>query len=122
MFVGLLIAILLSGCSGTKSLSDKNSVWVGSWSTAPQLVEPHNMPPAPGLTDNTIRQIVRVSIGGDMVRLRFSNAFSKSPVEMKSVAIAQVSEGSSIEISFQKLLKYKQTRKCNDEPRRRSIF
>ena len=64
------------------------------------------MPPAPGLTDNTIRQIVRVSIGGDMVRLRFSNAFSKSPVEMKSVAIAQVSEGSSIDISSQKVLKF----------------
>ena len=106
MFVGLLIAILLSGCSGTKSLSDKNSVWVGSWSTAPQLVEPHNMPPAPGLTDNTIRQIVRVSVGGEEVRLRFSNVFSKSPVEMKLAAIAQVSEGGSIDVSSQKLLKF----------------
>ena len=106
MFVGLLIAILLSGCSGTKSLSDKNSVWVGSWSTAPQLVEPHNMPPAPGFTDNTIRQIVRVSVGGEEVRLRFSNAFSKSPVEMKLAAIAQVSEGGSIDVSSQKLLKF----------------
>ena len=106
LFAGMLIGILLMGCSGTKSLSDKNSVWVGSWSTAPQLVEPHNMPPEPGLTENTIRQIVRVSIGGDMVRLRFSNAFSKSPVEMKSVAIAQVSEGSSIDISSQKVLKF----------------
>ncbi len=116
LFAGMLIGILLMGCSGTKSLSDKNSVWVGSWSTAPQLVESHNMPPAPGLTDNTIRQIVRVSIGGDMVRLRFSNAFSKSPVEMKSVAIAQVSEGSSIEISFQKLLKFKKNESVTMNP------
>ena len=98
LFAGLLVTFWLMGCSGTKSLSDKNSAWVGTWSTAPQLVEPHNMPPEPGLTENTIRQIVRVSIGGDMVRLRFSNAFSKSPVEMKSVAIAQVAEGSSIDI------------------------
>ena len=110
LFAGLLVTFWLMGCSGTKSLSDKNSAWVGTWSTAPQLVEPHNMPPEPGLAENTIRQIVRVSIGGDMVRLRFSNAFSKSPVEMKSVAIAQVSEGSSIEISFQKLLKFKKTK------------
>ena len=106
LFAGLLVTFWLMGCSGTKSLSDKNSAWVGTWSTAPQLVEPHNMPPAPGLTDNTIRQIVRVSVGGEEVRLRFSNAFSKSPVEMKLAAIAQVSEGGSIDVSSQKLLKF----------------
>ena len=106
LFAGMLIGILLMGCSGTKSLSDKNSVWVGSWSTAPQLVEPHNMPPEPGLTENTLRQIVRVSIGGGVVRLRFSNAFSKSPVELKSVAIAQSLEGGSVDVSTQKALKF----------------
>ena len=116
LLAGIFIGMLLLGCSGSKSLLDKNSGWVGTWTTAPQLVEPHNMPPAPGLTDNTIRQIVRVSIGGDMVRLRFSNAFSKSPVEMKSVAIAQVSEGSSIEISFQKLLKFKKNESVTMNP------
>ena len=106
LLAGIFIGMLLLGCSGSKSLLDKNSGWVGTWTTAPQLVEPHNMPPAPGLTDNTIRQIVRVSVGGEEVRLRFSNAFSKSPVEMKLAAIAQVSEGGSIDVSSQKLLKF----------------
>lgn len=64
------------------------------------------MPPAPGLTDNTIRQIVRVSIGGDVLRFRFSNAFSKSSVELKSVAVAQSVDGSQINISTQKELKF----------------
>ena len=32
--------------------------WVGTWSTAPQLVEPNNNPPEPGLTNNTLRQVV----------------------------------------------------------------
>src|SRR6478609_6790075 len=59
--------------------------WVGTWGTARQLVEPNNMPPAPGLTNNTLRQIVRVSIGGKSLRLRFSNEFSKSPVTIKSI-------------------------------------
>ena len=106
LLAGIFIGMLLLGCSGSKSLLDKNSGWVGTWTTAPQLVEPHNMPPAPGLTDYTIRQIVRVSVGGEEVRLRFSNAFSKSPVEMKLAAIAQVSEGGSIDVSSQKLLKF----------------
>jgi lysophospholipase L1-like esterase len=85
----LLSIIILSGFVNTKSADG----WVGSWSTAQQLVEPGNMPPAPGLSNNTLRQVVRVSIGGKKLRLRFSNEFSKSPVTMKNVHIA-VSEGS----------------------------
>ena len=106
LFSGLLIAFLLLSCSGSKTVSTGNKGWVGTWSTAPQLVEPHNMPPEPGLTENTLRQIVRVSIGGGVVRLRFSNAFSKSPVELKSVAIAQSLEGGSVDVSTQKALKF----------------
>ncbi|MHB9055101.1 MAG: SGNH/GDSL hydrolase family protein [Paludibacteraceae bacterium] len=106
LFTGLLIGLLLLGCSGTKSLSVKNSAWVGTWSTAPQLVEPHNMPPEPGLTNNTIRQIIRVSVGGEEIRLRFSNVFSKSPVEMKMVTIAEATEGSAINMATQKQLQF----------------
>ncbi|NMC41082.1 MAG: SGNH/GDSL hydrolase family protein, partial [Bacteroidales bacterium] len=62
--------------------------WVGTWATAPQLVEPNNMPPEPGLTNNTLRQIVRVSVGGNLVRVRFSNEFSTSPVTIKGATIA----------------------------------
>jgi len=62
--------------------------WVGTWSTAPQLVEPGNMPPSPGLTNNSLRQVVRVSIGGDTLRVRFTNEFSTSAVSIKSVQIA----------------------------------
>lgn len=72
--------------------SAKGKHWVGTWSTAPQLVEPKNMPPAPGLANNTLRQVVCVSVGGKKLRLRFSNEFSKSAVTMKMVQIA-VSKG-----------------------------
>ena len=106
LFSGLLLVLFLSACTGSKTISTGNKGWVGTWSTAPQLVEPHNMPPEPGLTENTLRQTVRVSIGGGVVRLRFSNAFSKSPVELKSVAIAQSLEGSSVDVSTQKTLKF----------------
>lgn len=89
--------------SKPKATSDN---WVGTWSTAPQLVEPHNMPPAPGLTNNTLRQIVRVSIGGNTLRLRFSNAFSNSPVTMKNVQIAVSKQGSVIDASTVKEVQF----------------
>ena len=75
------------------------SQWVGTWSTAPQLVEPGNMPPAPGLTNNTLRQVVRVSIGGDTLRVRFSNEFSTGSVVMTSVYIAASAGGGAIDPS-----------------------
>lgn len=77
----------------------KGKSWVGTWSTAPQLVEPKNMPPEPGLSNNTLRQVVCVSIGGKRLRLKFSNEFSKSPVTMKMVQIAVSKGGSAIDQS-----------------------
>ncbi len=80
--------LLSAGSLWSQSNADSTKKWVGTWSTAPQLVETGNMPPAPGLTNNSLRQVVRVSIGGDTLRVRFSNEFSTSPVTMKSVQIA----------------------------------
>jgi lysophospholipase L1-like esterase len=80
--------------------------WVGTWGTARQLVEPNNMPPAPGLTNNTIRQVVAVSIGGKKIRLKLSNEFSKTPTTIKSVQIAVSKGGSAIDETTTKTLKF----------------
>jgi len=95
---GLLLCFLIFGAftnTSPKKTSVPNKGWVATWSTAPQLVEPNNMPPAPGLNNNTLRQVVCVSIAGKSLRVKFSNDFSKSPVTMKSVQIA-VSKGESV--------------------------
>lgn len=68
--------------------------WVNTWSAMPQLTEPGNMPPAPFtgdravLVDTTLRQTVRVTTGGDRVRLRFSNAFGGSALPLTAVTVA----------------------------------
>ena len=73
--------------------------WVGTWGTAPQLVESHNNPPSPGLGNNSLRQIVQVSIGGEKVRLKLTNEFSKGTTEIKAVELAYAkTAGSSSEI------------------------
>lgn len=87
-------------------VGDTTKKWVGTWSTAPQLVEPGNMPPPPGLTNNSLRQVVRVSIRGDTLRLKFSNEFSTSAVTMNSVQIAVSTGGNTINLSTNKELKF----------------
>lgn len=84
LILGLLTALLFLPLN-SNAQSEK---WVGTWTTSPQLVETHNNPPAPGLSNNTIRQVLKVSIGGDTLRMRFSNEFSEEAVTMREVRIA----------------------------------
>jgi lysophospholipase L1-like esterase len=70
--------------------------WVGTWAASPQLTEPSNMPPQPGLADCTLRQVVHVSIGGKRLRIRFSNAFGAKPLNIVSAQVAASAGGSAI--------------------------
>lgn len=115
--VGIFLAIFfLQDSLGAKSGS-VSKIWTGTWATAPQLVEPNNMPPAPGLSGNTFRQIVRVSIGGEVVRLRFANLFSKDSTVIKSVTIAEAKDGSNVDPKTLKELKFNKRRGVAMKPR-----
>lgn len=97
----LATCILLS----TYATMAQSKRWVGTWATSEQLVETGNMPPL-SLTDNTIRQIVRVSIGGDTIRLKLSNEFSTSAVTIKEVQISVSKGGGVIDAATSKTLKF----------------
>jgi lysophospholipase L1-like esterase len=94
----------LAGCGAPVETSEAateqsatTGQWVDSWATANQLVEPSNLPPAPGLNGNTLRQIVRTSVGGTWIRLQLSNRFGNSAVVMDSVHLARSTSGSTID-------------------------
>ena len=83
--------------------------WVGTWATAPMLAGNNNNPPSPGLAGNSLRQIVQVSIGGNLIRLKLTNHYGNSPVEIKGVELAaaksagsnpNIDEGTSVKLSF----------------------
>jgi len=72
--------------------------WVGSWSTAAcaqDEAEPRH--DQAELKAETVRQIVHLSIGGLAVRVRFSNTFGSAPLVLRSVHVAKVVKGSSID-------------------------
>ncbi|WP_437959865.1 SGNH/GDSL hydrolase family protein [Sorangium sp. So ce119] len=80
--------------------------WVGTWTTGPQLTETQNNPPAPGLANNTLRQVVYTSIGGSNVRLLLSNEFGDGPVTMQSVHIADSTTDDGIDASTDQALTF----------------
>jgi lysophospholipase L1-like esterase len=99
-----LILIILQSCNGAKipkvtatSLdTGQNSKWVGTWGTAPQLTEFNNMP-TNSLANKILRQVVRVSIGGNQIRLKFSNQYGTTALTMNSVHLAVSTGGSAID-------------------------
>ncbi len=89
----------LLACLLTTGIALADGHWVGTWGTAPQLVESNNNPPSPGLANNSLRQIVQVSIGGERVRLKLTNEFSTGSTVIKGVELAYAkTSGSSSDI------------------------
>jgi lysophospholipase L1-like esterase len=74
-----------------------SSGWVGTWAASQQLVEPRNLPPAPGLAGSTLRQVIHVSVGGRSIRVRLSNTFGASPLTIAAARIARSAGGSAID-------------------------
>jgi lysophospholipase L1-like esterase len=66
--------------------------WIGTWSASPQpdwgadFFAPVGIPRS--LRDQTIRQIARVSIGGERVRVEFSNEYGSEPMTIGAARIA----------------------------------
>ena len=85
----LLAFTLLFGAASSCFAAEPNSHWVGTWGSAQWLAEGDKVLP-PDLKHNvTLRQIVRVSIGGDTFRLHVSNALGKEPLHIQAVHVAR---------------------------------
>ena len=80
--------------------------WVGTWATAPQTVVRSFMPYNNCMTNRSIRQVVKVSIGGDVIRLKLSNIYSMQPVEIRSIYIAHAKDSFSIDAKSAQYFKF----------------
>ena len=102
-FFSICASILLISCNqGVTQSKPEPKHWLATWGTAVQLTEPHNMPPAPGLSGNTIRQRVKVSLGGDSLRLKLSNEFGDTALKITAISIAPALDSCTIDASAAK--------------------
>lgn len=101
-----LVLLIITFLLATGHLYSQSDIWVGCWSAANYAAGSNNTPPSPFLANNTLRQIVRVSIGGDSLRVKFTNKTCSTPVTMNSVNIAVSTGGSSVDASTITPLKF----------------
>ncbi len=100
-----LLALAFTAASDPRARGDEGH-WVGTWAASPQLTEPNNMPPKPGLADTTLRQVVHVSLGGKRLRIRFSNAFGTKPLRILAAHVASSAGGAVIKPESDKRLAF----------------
>ena len=99
----LLVFLMMFCTLSTYSLAQN---WVGTWATAPQTVVKSFMPYNNCMTNRSVRQVVKVSIGGDVIRLKLSNIYSMKPVEIRSIYIAHAKDSSDIDAKTAQYFKF----------------
>ena len=99
-----LLVLLMVFCALSTVSSAQN--WVGTWATAPQTVVRSFMPYNNCMTNRSVRQVVKVSIGGDVIRLKLSNIYSMQPVEIRSIYIAHAKDSFAIDAKTAQYFKF----------------
>ena len=75
----LAVAVCLAAFAPALAAAQEAGDWIGIWSASPQpdwgadFFAPVGIPRS--LRDQTIRQVARVSLGGEQVRVEFSNEY-----------------------------------------------
>jgi lysophospholipase L1-like esterase len=72
----------------------------------PAGAAPPRPPPPVTATNQTLRQVIHTSIGGDRVRVVLSNVFGTAPLEVGAAAVALREQGSAVKASAVKPLTF----------------
>jgi lysophospholipase L1-like esterase len=91
----MIVGLFVCG-AGAEKAKKIEPHWVATWATSqvgpepsqPQLTDEQ-------LTDTTVRQIVRLSMGGATLRVQLSNAFGTKPLKVDAVRVAKAKSPTS---------------------------
>jgi lysophospholipase L1-like esterase len=87
--------------TGTRGASADTGNWIETWTASPQsdwgpdFFAPVGIPRS--LRDQTLRQVARVSMGGDRVRVEFSNEYGDQPLVIGEAHVALAGENGAIQ-------------------------
>lgn len=89
LFAATLALVLPLGFIGPAHAKPVQSQWVTVWSTAQMTPGADSALSPADATDATLRQTIRVAKGGNMIRLRLSNAMGTDPLSLRNVHVAR---------------------------------
>jgi len=89
----VLLAVIVAAFGVKATLPAIAQSWVSTWTASPQ--PPRGVMPA-SFSNQTVRQIVRVSIGGNKVRIRLSNELGTKPILIGTASVGLAGASSDI--------------------------
>lgn len=96
VLVGAMVLIASPAPAAARTAADAG--WVASWAASPVAGSPvpgSTCPAGAGLREQTVRNVVFLSAGGDQVRVRVTNAFGDNPLQIGHATVAVQSAGAN---------------------------
>jgi lysophospholipase L1-like esterase len=96
---GMLAFVITAPAGGASAAGTEP--WITTWAATPaprwaeELPAPFNVPEV--LEGQTVRQVARISVGGDQVRIVLSNEFGARPVTIGSATVALSAGGDTVD-------------------------
>ncbi|WP_220448632.1 hypothetical protein [Nonomuraea mesophila] len=97
--LAVLFSLLLPVVVAPSTTAAATHGWSGAWAAAPQRPFAGAFAPnwsESGFRDQSLRQVVRISAGGRLLRLRLSNLYGTAPLRLTGVTVAKTRSGASI--------------------------
>lgn len=85
----LAFACLALTASAAAARAPDDRCWIATWAAAQQIPEPNNAMADGDVKGATLRQVVRTSIAGKALRVRFSNVFGTQPLVIGAAALGR---------------------------------
>jgi lysophospholipase L1-like esterase len=96
MAIGLAVA----------SATPVEKTWVATWATSPTAADPDPEQPLLKIEQQTVRQRVRVSVGGSQLRVRLSNEFGSTPLVIGTATVALSKDAETVQAESLKPLTF----------------
>ncbi len=90
----LALAALVFTAASSHAQSMPRQQWVGTWAASPMQADGINIRL---FSSVTMREVVHISAGGTLIRLRFTNEFGYDPLTIADAHVALSAGGSSIQ-------------------------
>jgi lysophospholipase L1-like esterase len=97
--LAVVLSLLLLTSLAPPPAGAEGSPWVAAWSASPvvgSVIPWSDCPAGTGLRDQTVRNVVFVSAGGPLVRVRFTNAFGTTPLRIGHASVAVRATGAAV--------------------------